>query len=75
MLAANVDGYSDFLDAAGRLLGSGPAPPTGSVFLRRWSITPMPDTFDRTWIVQVVVADLRGRALARFVAAKPAKAF
>src|SRR5882672_7247946 len=42
-LGHNVDGYCDFVDATGRLLGAGPAAPAGSAYLRRWSIDPLPD--------------------------------
>jgi type II secretory pathway pseudopilin PulG len=41
-LVRNTDGYCDFLDAAGRPLGGGPSPPREAVFVRRWSIAPLP---------------------------------
>jgi len=66
----NIDGYCDFVDATGRLLGAGPATPAGSAYLRRWSIDPLPDSANHTSVLQVLVADLRGRPLARFVAAR-----
>ena len=69
-LDRNVAGFCDFVDAAGRLLGAGPATPAGSVYLRRWSVDPLPDSINHTSILQVLVADLRGRTLVRFVAAK-----
>jgi prepilin-type N-terminal cleavage/methylation domain-containing protein len=73
-LAQNLAGYSDYADETGRVVGNGPTPPVGSVYLRRWSVDSMPETSDGTSILQVLVADLRGRTLARFVAAK-GKAF
>ena len=36
-LGSNIAGFADYLDEAGRWLGSGPAPPPGTVFVRRWS--------------------------------------
>jgi type II secretory pathway pseudopilin PulG len=69
-LDSNVEGYCDFVDPAGRLLGAGPAAPAGSAYLRRWSVDPLPDSINHTSILQVLVADLRGRTLVRFVAAK-----
>jgi len=37
-LTRSTAGYVDFLDASGRCLGSGPGPPSGTAFVRRWSI-------------------------------------
>lgn len=74
-LGHNVEGYYDFLDQAGHLLGGGPTPPAGHAYLRRWSIDPLPDSPNNTWILQVLVTDLRSRTVARFVAAKAGKAF
>jgi Tfp pilus assembly protein PilV len=74
-LDANVEGYCDFVDAAGRLLGAGPAAPAGSAYLRRWSVDPLPDSVNHTSVLQVLVADLRGRTIVRFVAAKAGRVF
>jgi prepilin-type N-terminal cleavage/methylation domain-containing protein len=74
-LTSTVSGYADFVDAAGRVLGSGTAPPAGAVYLRRWSIDPLPDSPNHTWILQVVVTDLAGRSAARLVAAQAGRAF
>lgn len=41
-LAANIDGYCDFLDAGGRILAGGSSPPPGTVFVRRWAIVALP---------------------------------
>jgi prepilin-type N-terminal cleavage/methylation domain-containing protein len=37
-LAANVDGYVDYVDARGCGLGGGSSPPAGAAYARRWSI-------------------------------------
>ena len=58
-LLNTVEGYSDFVDRTGRLLGGGPAAPAGSAYLRRWSVDPLPDSTNHTSILQVLVTDLR----------------
>jgi prepilin-type N-terminal cleavage/methylation domain-containing protein len=73
-LAHNVDGFCDFADSSGRLLGPGPATPAGSAYLRRWSIDPLPEAHKTTWVLQVLVTDLRNRIVARLVVAKSGKA-
>jgi prepilin-type N-terminal cleavage/methylation domain-containing protein len=37
-LAANVDGYVDYVDARGCALGGGSSPPAGAAYARRWAI-------------------------------------
>lgn len=73
-LGHNVDGFADFIDAAGHTIGGGPVTPPGSAYLRRWSIDPLPDSRSGAWILQVLVTDLHSRSIARFTAAKMAKA-
>lgn len=41
-LLRNTTGYCDFLDAMGRGLPAAVTPPRGTVFVRRWSIEPLP---------------------------------
>lgn len=55
-LEANVTGFCDFLDANGVWLGNGTTPPTGTAFIRRWSITPLPTNPNNTLILQVMVS-------------------
>ena len=73
-LGHNVDGFADFIDAAGHTIGAGAVTPPGSAYLRRWSIDPLPDSRSGAWILQVLVTDLHSRSIARFTAAKMAKA-
>jgi prepilin-type N-terminal cleavage/methylation domain-containing protein len=54
-LGENVDGLCDFLDEYGRSLGSGPSPPTGTVYVRRWSVESLPAGPADTLSLQVVV--------------------
>jgi hypothetical protein len=59
-LAVNTDGYCDFLDGSGRWLGGGTTLPAGTVFIRRWSVDPLPTNPNNTIVLQVLVT--RNRA-------------
>lgn len=54
-LTENIPGYVDYLDAQGRTLGTGAAPPAAAVYVRRWSIEPLPTNPNNTLILQVLV--------------------
>lgn len=54
-LLVNVAGFVDFLDASGRWVGRGASAPPDAVFIRRWSITPLPSDPGNTLVVQVLV--------------------
>ena len=58
-LSRNVSGYCDFLDAAGRSLGTGSSPPAQALFVRRWSIEPMPSNPANTLVLHVLVTRIR----------------
>jgi len=60
-LSRNAPGYCDFLDANGRSLGGGTTPPAGAVYVRRWSIAPLPALPDATLILQVLVTGVLSR--------------
>ena len=49
------DGYVDYLDRDGRWLGTGPRPPAGTAFVRRWSVTPLAVPGSDALLLQVVV--------------------
>ena len=74
-LAQNIDGYADFAGRGGLLLGPGPAPPTGTAYLRRWAIDPLQNSANNTWILRVRVTDLRTQAVVSVVAARTGKGF
>jgi prepilin-type N-terminal cleavage/methylation domain-containing protein len=74
-LGHDVDGFADFIDATGHTMGGSAAAPPGSTYHRRWSIESLPVSRNGLWILQVLVIDLRSRAVTRFTAAKAAKAF
>jgi prepilin-type N-terminal cleavage/methylation domain-containing protein len=63
-LRRNVDGYCDFLDERGTPVGSGTNPPPGTVYIRRWSVEPLPTNPNNTLILQVLVTRWRSRGVA-----------
>lgn len=86
-LSRNIDGYVDYIDSNGRQLGGGAAVPAAAVFVRRWSIEPLPTNPNNTVILQVLVFRINNRAAttgdastrradeARLVTVKTRKAF
>lgn len=54
-LKENVDGYCDFIDVDGASLGSGTTPPAGTIYIRRWSIEPLPTNPNNSLVFQVLV--------------------
>jgi len=54
-LNASTPGYVDYLDAYGASLGTGSAPPPGAIYVRRWSIEPLPTNPNNTLVFQVLV--------------------
>jgi hypothetical protein len=63
-LAENTAGYCDFLDRSGNSLGGGTTAPPSTVYVRRWSIEPLPTNPNNTLILQVLVARHTTGALA-----------
>ena len=63
-LRNNVDGYCDFLDNRGQSLGGGTAAPPNTVYVRRWSVEPLPTNPNNTLILQVMVTRWRERGVA-----------
>ena len=63
-LRRNVDGYCDFLDERGTRIGNGTNPPPGTVYIRRWSVEPLPTNPNNTLILQVLVTRWRSRGVA-----------
>jgi prepilin-type N-terminal cleavage/methylation domain-containing protein len=54
-LTTDTPGYVDFLDAAGRWVGTGVTAPRNAVFARRWSVTPVAAHPADALALQVVV--------------------
>ena len=63
-LGANTDGYVDYVGQFGNKLGGGGAPPAGTVYVRRWSVEPLPSNPNNTVILQVLVFRNRDRGSA-----------
>jgi type II secretory pathway pseudopilin PulG len=59
-LEHNTPGFADYLDASGASLGGGAGIPAGTVYLRRWSITPAGPDPANLLILQVRVFPLGG---------------
>jgi type II secretory pathway pseudopilin PulG len=57
-LRTNRAGHVDFLDGRGHWLGAGLSPPPGTVYVRRWSVTPWPPAAADVLVVQVMVGAL-----------------
>lgn len=55
-LRVNTGGYVDFIDGAGIVVGTGTTVPRQGVYLRRWSILPLPADPAHTLVLQVVAA-------------------
>lgn len=60
-LQRNTAGYADYLDQEGAWVGSGGAIPSGAVYIRRWSIEPLPTDPANTLLLQVLVTRHRDR--------------
>jgi len=54
-LWANTAGYVDYVGTTGRSLGGGSQVPSGTAYIRRWSIEPLPTNPNNTLIIQVLV--------------------
>ena len=72
-LVMNTAGYCDFLDANGRGLGGAGSAPPGTVFVRRWSVSALPQDADNTLVFQVRVMRVDG-AFASMVRRLPEEA-
>ncbi len=61
-LDQNTAGYVDYVDALGNWVGTGGTPPPGTVYVRRWSIEPLPTNPNDTLVLQVRVIPARREA-------------
>lgn len=46
ILDSSADGFADYLDEAGDVVGAGASTPSGTVYVRRWSIAALPSKPD-----------------------------
>jgi prepilin-type N-terminal cleavage/methylation domain-containing protein len=63
-LGLNVRGYCDFLDKNGVSLGTGTQVIPGAVYIRRWTVEPLPTNPNNTIVLQVLVTRWRNRGIA-----------
>src|SRR6476659_8089774 len=63
-LGLNVRGYCDFLDKNGVSLGTGTQVIPGAVYIRRWTVEPLPTNPNNTIVLQVLVTRFRDRGAA-----------
>lgn len=54
-LDASAAGYVDYLDQYGAWVGTGTTPPARAIYVRRWSIEPLPTNPNNTLVFQVLV--------------------
>jgi prepilin-type N-terminal cleavage/methylation domain-containing protein len=54
-LRQNIVGFCDFLNKAGQSVGEGRVPPLGTIYVRRWSIEPLPADPGNVLVLQVLV--------------------
>jgi type II secretory pathway pseudopilin PulG len=54
-LTSSTPGYVDYLDAYGAWVGTGDSPPPTAIYVRRWSISPLPTNPNNTLVFQVLV--------------------
>ena len=60
-LLSSTAGYVDYLGPAGAYAGTGTTPPSDAVYIRRWSVTPLPEDPANTLVLQVMVTRQRNR--------------
>lgn len=63
-LTQNTAGYVDYLDGLGNWVGTGPSMPRTAVYIRRWSIEPLPANPNNTLVLQVLVTRHQDRGTA-----------
>jgi prepilin-type N-terminal cleavage/methylation domain-containing protein len=63
-LDRNVDGYCDYVDANGNVLGGCPGIVASASYVRRWSVEPLPSNPNNTIVLQVLVTQNVARGAA-----------
>ena len=61
-LEENTPGFVDFLNQNGVWVGTGTTPLAGAVYIRRWSIQPLPTNPNNTIVIQVLVTHVASEA-------------
>ena len=63
-LTSNTNGWVDYVDQFGNILGGGTTPPANTVFTRRWAIEPLPSNPNNTLVIHVLVSRRSSRGTA-----------
>jgi prepilin-type N-terminal cleavage/methylation domain-containing protein len=63
-LQESTDGYVDYLNANGVMLGGGTVIPNNTAYIRRWFVEPLPTNPNNTLVLQVLVTRSRNRGAA-----------
>ena len=58
-LEINTAFYVDYLGPDGQWLGTGGSPPSGTVYIRRWAVDPLPTSPSDTLVLQVLATTLK----------------
>jgi prepilin-type N-terminal cleavage/methylation domain-containing protein len=69
-LEKNTAGFADYVDAGGAWVGSGATQPATAVYIRRWSIQPLPTNPNNTLVIQVLVTPIANEGT-RLVSSNP----
>jgi type II secretory pathway pseudopilin PulG len=69
-LTSSTDGWVDYVDQAGNVLGGGTALPPGTVYIRRWAVQPLPSSSTDTIVIGVYVTTRVGRGETRLIGLK-----
>jgi prepilin-type N-terminal cleavage/methylation domain-containing protein len=69
-LEHNTEGFVDFVDAGGAWVGTGGTAPATAVYIRRWSIRPLPTNPNNTLVIQVLVTPMANE-MARLASSNP----
>lgn len=54
-LSSNTSGWVDYINPNGCVLSGGGSPPKGTMYIRRWSVQPLPTNPNNTLVLQVLV--------------------
>ena len=60
-LTSNTNGWVDYVDRSGNVLGGGIATPPGAVYVRRWAVEPLPSSPSDTIAIRVLVRPIERR--------------
>ena len=75
-LNANTPGFVDYLDGRGQWVGTGATPPANAIYIRRWSIEPLPTNPNNTLVLQVLVTTvMREKAVIAAGAGSPRRRY